>query len=182
MILSKNIPFRAETFIRRCTDDVLQGRYAPGPDDYLEYLVAETERRYARLMHYIRVLDRDTGKPRFYADADHIIPKSVWGILMFGLLARGRSGASFNVLSNLFWRERDWNRKDDHFAIQTIFSEVKKVQLTSRAGVAWRVKWIEIFLRTKRDEGLLFAGDLIDPLALDEMRAAERHSNWLNRG
>jgi hypothetical protein len=182
MILSRNIPFRAETFVRRCTDDVMRGRYAPTENGYLEYLIGETERRYPRLLQYIRVLDRATGKPRFYADADHIVPRSVWGILMFGTLDRGRSGASYNVLSNLFWRDRKWNQEEDLVFIQSIRQEARGVRLASRDGLAWREKWIEIFLRTKRDEGLLFAGDLIDPLALDALHAPEEHSNWLHRG
>lgn len=63
MILSKNIPFTAETFVRRCTEDVLAGRYAPNDDAYLSFLIAETEKRpqYRNLMTYIRVLDR-TGR------------------------------------------------------------------------------------------------------------------------
>jgi len=32
-------------------------------------------------MQYIRVPDRKTGEPRFSAQADHIIPREVWGIL-----------------------------------------------------------------------------------------------------
>lgn len=99
MILSKNIRFTAETFVRRCTEDVLAGRYAPNDDAYLSFLIAETEKRpqYRNLMTYIRVLDRTTGEPRFSADADHIVPRSVWGILMFGFIEPGRCGTSFNV-------------------------------------------------------------------------------------
>jgi hypothetical protein len=181
MILSKNIPFRAATFVRRCTDDVLRGRYAPAPDAYLSFLIEQTEKRNRKLIEYIRVVDRSTGQPRFSADADHIIPKSVWGILMFGFIEPGKCGTSFNVLSNLFWRDRQWNQRDDGSAIRVILSEAKSIRLASRAGIAWREKWIEIFLRTKRDEGLLFAGDLVDPFMLDELQAPEEHSNWMSR-
>lgn len=181
MILSKNIPAKPATFVNRCTDDVLTGRYAPTPDGYLEYLITETERRHKKLMQYIMVLDRATGQARFSADADHIIPRSVWDVLMFGFAEYGKCGVSFNVLSNLFWRDRQWNQKEDHSLIRNILSEAKSVQLGSKDGLAWRAKWIEIFLNTKRDEGLLFAGELVNPFAFDEMESANEHSNWLNR-
>lgn len=116
MILSRNIPFHANTFIRRCTEDVLNHRYAPDPDGYLSFLIEQTERRYSKLMQYIRIPDRKTGKPRFSADADHIIPKRVWGILVLGVPDPERCGTSFNVLSNLFWRDRKWNMENDGLA------------------------------------------------------------------
>ena len=71
---------------------------------------------------------------------------------------------------------------DDAPAIRAIRSEAQSKRLASRDGIAWREKWIEIFLRTKRDEGLLFAGDLVDPFTLDELEAPEKHSNWMSRG
>jgi hypothetical protein len=184
VILSANIPFRADTFVRRCTDDVLRGRFAANPRDYLSFLIAETEKRaqYRKVLDYIRVLDRERGDQRFYADADHIIPQSVWNILMFGFIDPGRCGTAVNVLSNLFWRDLRWNRGSDQPLIDAVLAEAKSVRLGTRPGVAWRVRQIEMFLRTKREEGLPFPGDLVDPRALDELRGPERHSNWLRRG
>src|SRR5215472_270852 len=76
--------------------------------------------RYPSLYTYVKVLDRRTGDPRFSADADHIIPKSVWNILMPATL-RGQPGDKFpcysGVLSNLFWRDKKFNRNDDDLAI-----------------------------------------------------------------
>lgn len=84
MIRSRAIPMKAKTFTERCIDDVLQGWFAPTPEGYLDYLIRETEKRNKKLLDYIRVLDQQTGQPRFSAQADHIIPKSVWDILMPG--------------------------------------------------------------------------------------------------
>jgi hypothetical protein len=182
MILSKNIPMNADTFLKRCTADVLQGRYAPGPDDYLEYLMMETERRYPSLMTYLRVPDRNAGEQRHSADADHIIPRSVWSTLMFGFVTPLNNGNSYNVLSNLFWRAPDWNRQIDRQSIDIIRTEARSMRLNTAAGQEWRRKWIEIFLRTKHDEGLLFAGEVVDPFQFDRMESAGKHSNWLNRG
>jgi hypothetical protein len=183
MIHSRSIPMSARTFVKRCTDDVLRGRYATTPDGYLEYLVAETRKRDKRLLDYLRVLDRQSGKPRYSAEADHIIPRSVWPILMFGLIEPGRSGTSFNVLSNLFWRDPDCNRGYDRFAIDAIKGELAKrpVKLNSSEGVKWREKWIEIFLTTKHDEGVMFPGELMEPHKFDEFAAADEQSNWLSR-
>ncbi len=182
MILSKNIPFNASTFIRRCTEDVLNHRYAPHPDGHLGFLIEQTEKRYPKLMQYIRIPDRKTGEPRFSAQADHIVPKEVWGILVLGVPDPERCGTSFNVLTNLFWREGSWNMGSDGSAIRAIVAESASIRPASPKGIAWRRRWIEIFLRTKRDEGLLFAGDLMDPRALDRLHAPESDSNWMNRG
>lgn len=182
MILSKNIPWRAETFVRRCTDDVMSGRFAPDPDGYLVYLEAETQKRYPKVLSYLRVLDRESGKARYLADADHIIPRAVWSILLFGFIEPGKCGTSPNVLSNLFWRDLKWNRGHDRALIDHVRAEAASVRLTSAAGLRWRADKIELFLRTKREEGLPFVGDLIDPAALDELPAPDRHSSWLNRG
>lgn len=182
MILSQNIPVKAETFVRRCTDDVMRGRYAPNPDAYHQYLERETEKRYPKVLAYLRVLDRESGGQRYSADVDHIIPRSVWRILMFGFIEPGKCGAAAGVLSNLFWRDIRWNRGEDMPLIDHIRGEAQSVRLDSRAGMAWRANKIEFFLRTKREEGLPFAGDVMDPLALDGLHAARRDSNWLNRG
>jgi hypothetical protein len=152
MIVSENIPFTAKTFLQRCTEDVMNGRIAPTPDSYLSFLEAETEKRprYRPLLNYLKVLDRSTGEPRYCADADHIIPIEVWGILMFGFLEPGQCGRSFNVLTNLFWRDRQWNRGIDQQAIKIISIEAPTKRLNSQEGFAWRQEWIERFLRTKR--------------------------------
>jgi hypothetical protein len=183
MIHSRSIPMKATTFVRRCTDDVLQGRYAKTPDGYLEYLVDETRKRDKALLAYLCVLDRQSGKPRYSAEADHIVPRSVWTILMFGLVEPGSNGSSFNVLSNLFWRDPDCNRRYDHFAIEAIKGELAKrsLKLNSSEGVTWREKWIEIFLTTKHDEGVMFPGELMEPHKFDEFAAADEQSNWLSR-
>jgi hypothetical protein len=182
MITAKKIPLQAPAFIRSCTNDVMRGRFAASEDGYLDFLVAETEKRDKRLLNYLRVWDRAAGQARFSADADHIVPRSVWGILMFGFLDRGRAGTSFNVLSNLFWRDRMWNQANDQLAISIIKSEATTVELHSRAGLEWRRKWIEIFLRTKHDEGFQLDADFVDPIALDDLTGPDGGSNWLNRG
>ena len=81
MIHSRSIPFTAEKFVSACKDDVALGRYAPS-GDYLEFLIKFTRRKDPRLLSFIRVLDRSTGQPRYFAEADHIVPQAVWFLLM----------------------------------------------------------------------------------------------------
>ena len=182
MIRGENIPLTSEEFVKHCTDDVLNGRYAKSPDAYLKFLEEETEKRDKLYMDYLRIVDRQSGHRRFSADADHIIPQSVWGILMFGFLEPGKCGTSFNVLSNLFWRDPEFNRKEDALAIRLVKSEAPSVRLSSRKGFAWRKKWIEIFIGTKRPEGKAFPGYSVDPAILDRLPAADEQSNFMNRG
>jgi hypothetical protein len=136
MILSRNIAFNADTFVRRCHDDVMRGRYAPNPRAYQQYLEAETQKRYPNVLDYLRVLDRESGAPRYSADADHIILQSVWSILMFGFIEPGTCGAAVGVLSTLFWRDIKRNRGADKSLITHIQDEAGSMRLGSRAGIA----------------------------------------------
>lgn len=182
MILSKNIPKRADVFIRRCTADVAADRCARD-GEYLAYLESETARRYPRLMPFIRVVGRASGKPRYYAQADHIIPRSVWNVLMFGELRTREPSSAVNVLSNLFWRGEHENRAFDQRQILLLRNEARGVRLATTDGLAWRRRWIEIFLNLKREEGLPFPGDFVDPTELDALQApSPDHSSWLHRG
>jgi hypothetical protein len=176
MILGSAIPSKPEKFIQNCTNDALIGRYAQPASRYLDYLAEETESRYPSLYRYVKVLDRRTGNARYSADADHIIPKSVWNILMPGNL-RGAPDEKFpaysGVLTNLFWRDKGFNRKDDNLAI-------KLIKEANQAGSSLdRDKWISIFLRTKRDEGVLCTADVTDPRKLDELIGPSSKTNWM---
>jgi hypothetical protein len=182
VILSSNIPLNASTFIARCTQDMMTGRFAQTPDGYRDYLIVETRRRNRGLLRYLHIPDSANITPQYSADADHIIPQSVWPILMFGFPNPGAPGTAVNALSNLFWRDISWNRGLDQPLIEHVTNEAGGIQLASAAGIVWRERWIEIFLRTKHDEGLLFPGELLDPFSFDDMLGTERESNWLNRG
>lgn len=181
MIRSRSIPLTAEKFIAACKDDVALGRYAPG-GDYLNYLIKITKRRDPRLLSFIRVLDRDTGKPRYFAEADHIIPQAVWSLLLPEIVEPRKGARACDVISNLFWRDPYFNKSNDQRAIELIRSEALSSQANSRAERDWRRKWIEILLTTKHDEGVLFPGEVLDPRLFDQMLAADEQSNWLNVG
>jgi hypothetical protein len=181
VILSRNIPLTTPTFIRRCTDDLLNSRYAPTRNGHRDYLIAETRRRNPKLLSYLRIPDSENKTVQYAADVDHIIPQAVWDILMFAFLPPSNPNASsFNVLSNLFWRDISWNRGLDAQCIHQIETEARTIQLNSRAGHEWRTRWIEIFLTTKHDEGLLFPGEILDPFSFDDMLSPDG-SNWLNQ-
>jgi len=70
---------------------------------------------------------------------------------------------------------------NDRSSIRTIVEESASVRPASPKGIDWRRKWIEVFLRTKRDEGLLFADDLMHLHAFDHVQATPSDSNWMKR-
>jgi hypothetical protein len=164
--------------------DVHLKRFANPAEKYLDYLAKETELRYPALHRHVKVLDRQTGTPRFSADADHIIPKSVWDLLMPGPLSLS-SGGPFpvysGVLSNLFWRDKQFNRRDDNLAIRLV-KEANSATMNADQKQSWREKWITIFLLTKQDEGVLCTADVCDPRKLDELIGPTKHSNWMAYG
>jgi hypothetical protein len=176
MILAKNIPIHADDFIRRCSTDIRLGRYAKD-GDYRELLVTETGKSHAKLLEFLRVNDRRPGKRRLYADADHIIPQSVWPVLMPSEL-QGKEYV--HAVANLFWRAVVENQSLDNRFIQQIRSEQGRVagQAPSQRQ-AWAKRWIETFLRTKHDEALVFPGDHIDPSRFHSMEGGPRGTNWM---
>lgn len=181
MIVTKTIPINAQDFIRRCGHHCRLGKYAKD-GNYLDFLIAETGRSHPKLLELLRVIDRKAGKPRYYAEADHIIPQAVWSTLMpRELCGPDRpDGVFMHALSNLFWRGPIENHSLDHEAIRHIRSEVAAVLRQAPAKrQAWSAKWIEIFLLTKRDEALAFPGDLVNLSAMDNVPARGSGTNWM---
>jgi hypothetical protein len=181
MILSENIPARASTFLARCRRDVLHGRFAGNPDAYLEFLIQASQAADPRILEYLRVMDRATGEPRYYGEADHIVPRAVWVTLMPHDLLGPRAPDGYSaVLSNLFWRDPHFNATCDQPLIGHIREESRRVSRHTPQGRQWAEGWIQFFLDTKRDEGMLFAGIPVDPLTLDKrIFAAHVGTNWL---
>jgi hypothetical protein len=181
MIVTKAIPINAQDFIRRCGHDCRLGNYAKD-GNYLEFLIAETRRSHPKLLDFLRVVDRRAGKPRYYAEADHIIPQAVWSTLMPGELCGPDQpdGVFMHALSNLFWRGPVENQSFDQEAIRHIRNEAGTALRQAPAKrQEWSAKWIEIFLLTKRDEALVFPGDLVNLATLDNLPARGSGTNWM---
>jgi len=181
MILSENIPRTTAAFLRRCRIDAMKGRYAKPPAAYLEFLIAASRAADPRILEYLRVNDRESGAARYYGQADHIVPQSVWTILMPDDLIGPTTPDGYSaLLSNLFWRDPHFNASCDQPIIGHIQAEAKNHSRHAAATRQWAEKWIQFFLDTKRDEGMLFAGVPVDPLTLDKrLLISENSSNWL---
>lgn len=129
MILSKKIPFTAKKYIAACKRDAIAGNCAKNPDDYLEFLIAATKEKNPRLLEYLRVVDRQTGQPRYYGQADHIVPLAVWAKLMPDyLLGPQKTNGYAGVLSNLFWRDPFFNASCDQPAITHVLTESGQIK------------------------------------------------------
>jgi len=184
MILGTEIPLDVGKFVENCLSDARQGRFAKPSTKYLDYLSDQTRTRHPALYRFVKVLDRVSGADRYSADADHIIPKAVWNYLMPDEL-RGQPGEEYpaysGVISNLFWRDKQFNRKDDNLAIKLI-QEARSTSMTKAERTKWRVKWMSIFLFTKHDEGVLCTAEPTDPHQLDELIGPAKGTNWLAYG
>jgi len=180
MIHARHIFTDPQEFIRRCATDCRLGRYAQN-DDYLEFLIQQTQRRDRKLLSYLARVGRGYGETRYYADADHIVPKSIWHLLMpRELCGPDRpSGAYKHSLSNLIWRGQVENRRDDEQAIDMVFDEAHTRRSPSEKRI-WANEWIRRFLVTKRDEALACPADLVDLSSLEDMSANGDGTNWLH--
>lgn len=181
MILAKHIPISADDFVRRCGTDCRLGRYAKD-GNYRELMIAETAKSHKKLLEYLRVLDRTSGGAKFWAQVDHIVPQKVWPILMPTEL-RGPDrpdGCFMHALSNLFWRGTLENQSLDGRFIRCVQQEVTGIAAKPpRERQCWAKKWIEIFLRTKHDEAVVFPGDHVDPSRFEELQADNTGTNWM---
>ena len=85
-----------------------------------------------------------------------------------------------HALSNLFWRGPVENQSLDQEAIRHIRSAATAALRQAPAKrQEWCGKWIEMFLLTKRDEALVFPGDLVNLSVLDNLPAKGSGTNWM---
>lgn len=172
MILSTNIPLNAQTFLNNVRRDFHAGLHA---SDYRSLLIRETRVRYPGLIEGLAHLGHartQRGEVRILADADHIIPRSLWQILIpLVWNLPGDPPPTPDILSNLFWRTVKCNRGAptrgealDHAWIYYIQREARKCAPTPLLARTY----IEMFLRSKYDEGLNIDVPH-DPGKLDEM-------------
>jgi hypothetical protein len=181
MILAKRIPIYAQDFIRRCATDCRLGRYATD-GDYRSLLEQATAKSHNGLLEYLRRHDAKSGESKYWAEVDHIIPQALWTLLMPTEL-RGPDrpdGCFMHALSNLFWRGPNENRSLDQRFISSIQVEGGTyARRAPRERQEWAGKRIEMFLRTKHDEALVFPGDHIDPSRFNDMEAHGTGTNWM---
>ena len=89
-------------------------------------------------------------------------------------------GVFMHSLSNLFWRGPIENQSFDQEAIRHIRSEASTAaRRPPTKRQEWTAKWIEIFLLTKRDEALVFPGDLVNLSVLENLPARGSGTNWM---
>ena len=184
MILGSAIPLNPDEFIRNCNACARTGQFAKPASRYLDYLVDQTKCQYPALYRYVKVFDRETGADRYSADTDHIIPRKVWNILMPEDL-RGMPDEDFpgysGVISNLFWRDKQFNRIDDTLAIKPV-KEARALNRSKEEASKWRATWIALFITTKHNEGVLCTAEPHDPAQMDQLIGPSHHSNWMAFG
>lgn len=186
MKLGWPIPAEPRVFVANCLADKREGRFAKPAGRYLDYLRGVTKEFDAAMYNFVAVVDRERGQERFHADADHIIPKSLWNILMpselinFNRVTKEPNDEQFpifsGVVSNLFWRTRDWNRKEDNQSIRECEKEARKAR--GKLPQTEKDRWIAMLLLTKSDEGVFCIGVPTDPHELDKLVGPSKHSNF----
>lgn len=168
MIISKNIPLTVNTFFLRVQSDYRQGLFSP---DYRALLERETRVRYPGLVEGLSEPIRGRRQIRVIADADHIIPRSLWPILMpLGWNLPGAPPPTPDVLSNLFWRTVTCNRGSEQRGEALDQRDIRRILAASQPERTpqWARQQILAFLRHKHDEGVNIDMPL-DPARIDQM-------------
>jgi hypothetical protein len=171
MILSRNIPLNAYAFLSNIQRDFYAQLFS---SNYRELLIGETKRRYPGLVEGLADLRHgrtNKGQVRVLADADHIIPTSLWNILI--PLVWNLSGTpppTPDILSNLFWRTVSFNRGSETRgeALDQPWIRQIKNEAKSKTSRQWAQRHVEMFLRTKHDEGVTVDVP-VDPGRINEM-------------
>ncbi len=204
MIVPTNIPLDAPEFFERCRTFKRLGTFSKD-GQHLRLLWTSTEELAKRqpefrgLMEYLRRVAREKGEQRLHADADHIIPKSVWPVLMPRDLIQPPELC--NLICNLCWRDSDFNRDEesDLFWIKVIKSEflgIKDLDVATKRKLAhnlhkgviklwsqdwenWASGWVTNFLRVKHDESIPFPGVPIDPFEFHDMVSDRKLETWM---
>jgi hypothetical protein len=170
MIVSRNIPLTLHTFFRNVQIDYDRGMYS---GDYRGFLERETRKRYPGLVEGLSEAVGSRKGTRVIADADHIVPRSLWATLIpLAWNLAGPPPASPDVLSNLFWRTVTYNRGSEKRGEALDQPDIRRIQFESKtkASAEWARFHILAFLRHKHDEGVNV--DMpVEPHRIDQMTA-----------
>lgn len=164
MITAAQIITDPAAFITRCLGHVAGGLYPQSESGYRNFLMSQTP---GDLNAYFQRTDRSPGTQRTFVDADHIIPQSVWPLLMPAQLTADRRYVS--VLGNLAWRSTVFNQdqETDHPMIDEVQREAPAHPPGSGGWQAWSHHWIEMFTSVKQQEGNPLAGYYVNPEMMD---------------
>jgi hypothetical protein len=171
MILSRNIPLNAYAFLSNIQRDFYAQLFS---SNYRGLLIGETKRRYPGLVEGLADLGHgrtNKGQVRVLADADHIIPTSLWNILIpLVWNLSGTPPTTPDILSNLFWRTVSFNRGSETRgeALDQPWIRQIKNEAKSKTSRQWAQRHVEMFLRTKHDEGVNVDVP-VDPGRINEM-------------
>jgi len=170
MIISNNIPLNLNTFLTNVRNDYNKGLYSA---QYRQFLERETRARYPGLVEGLSEPIGGPRRTRVIADADHIVPRSVWSLLIpLAWNLPGPPPPSPDVLSNLFWRTVTCNRGSEKRGEALDQADIRQIQLEAKTKTSpdWARFHISRFLRHKHDEGVNI--DLpLDPHRIDRMTA-----------
>lgn len=179
MITTAQIPATAGAFITRCQAHLQQGLYPSQANRYRAFLIEQTRRSDPQLLAYIERNDRAAGTQSTFTDADHIVPRSVWHLLM--PIQFHTAPEYDSLLGNLAWRSIVFNRRHvtatdasevfesyDHHLIEQIRTEAAQPANGPQNRV-WADNRIEWFLQTKQLEGNPLSGYYVETARLDAL-------------
>ena len=179
MIIASQIPATAGAFISRCQAHLQQRLHPSRADGYRDFLIEQTQKRDPQLWFYVKRNDRAEGAQSTFTDADHVVPRSVWHLLM--PIQFHTAPEYESLLANLAWRSIVFNRRHlvdedegrpvesyDHHLIEQVQHEARDVT-NGPHNRDWADSRIEWFLQTKQRESNPLSGYYVDNTRIDEM-------------
>lgn len=129
-------------FVSRVQSDVLQHRYAVPRTGYRDFFLQHLQQNDPQMMQHLSYISPNSGNRLYQADVDHIVPQSIWNLLLPAPL---NVPAYDCVLSNLMIRDRFSNRANDHALIQA----VRKLHQQGKLTLAEQQRYVELCLELK---------------------------------
>lgn len=131
-----------QTFVDRAREDMNFQRYPANRDDYRRFFLGHLQKTNPQMMQHLKFISDRSGDALYDADVDHIVPKSVWPLLMPTPL---NMNVYESVLTNLMIRDRLSNRANDLLLINT----VKSLHAQGKLPIEEKARYVELFVELK---------------------------------
>ncbi len=140
--MPSNAPAVYKYFVACVLDDVAHQRYPDNRNDYREFFLRHLQQTDPQMMEHLRYISERSGNTLYRADVDHVVPRSIWPLLLPPPLNIPNYEC---VLSNLKIRDEFSNRAND----QATINEVKRLYKEGELSLSQKERWVEICLELK---------------------------------
>ena len=129
-------------FVTSIRTDIQQHRYPTDRKQYRDFFLEHLGNSDPEMKQHLAYISPNTGNRLYQGDVDHIVPQSIWQLLLPPPLNFAQYDA---VLSNLMIRDKTNNRAND----QALIREVKNLHHQGKLTQSEKERYVEICIELK---------------------------------